>query len=132
MPMVPYVVEKSGREERVYDIYSRLLKDRIIFLRGEVDEDSANLIVAQLLYLDREDPEKDINLYINSPGGVIYAGLAIWVLYGLLHALMEAPFHMFPTNVTVITGSWAPYVKNYGPNQTFDFGSRAAALWLDR
>jgi ATP-dependent Clp protease protease subunit len=78
MPLVPYVVERSGREERVYDIYSRLLKDRIIFMQGVVDDDSANLIVAQLLHLQGEDPKADIHLYINSPGGSVTAGLAIY------------------------------------------------------
>ena len=67
MPMIPYVVEGSGREERVFDIYSRLLKDRIIFLQGVVDDDSANLIVAQILFLQFDDPKADIHLYINSP-----------------------------------------------------------------
>ena len=74
MPLVPYVVERSGREERVFDIYSRLLKDRIIFLQGEVDDDSANLIVAQMLFLQFDDPKADIHLYINSPGGSVTAG----------------------------------------------------------
>jgi ATP-dependent Clp protease protease subunit len=78
MPLVPYVVESSGREERVFDIYSRLLKDRIVFLQGPVDDTSANLIVAQLLYLQFEDPKADINLYINSPGGSVTAGLSIY------------------------------------------------------
>ena len=78
MPLVPYVVEGSGREERVFDIYSRLLKDRIIFLQGVVDDDSANLIVAQMLYLQFEDPKADIHLYINSPGGSVTAGMAIY------------------------------------------------------
>jgi ATP-dependent Clp protease protease subunit len=78
MPLVPYVVERSGREERVFDIFSRLLKDRIIFLQGVVDDDSANLIVAQLLYLQFEDPKADIHLYINSPGGSVTAGMAIY------------------------------------------------------
>src|ERR1700680_5152294 len=78
MPLVPYVVERSGREERVFDIYSRLLKDRIIFLQGVVDDHSANLIVAQLLYLQFEDPKADIHLYINSPGGSVTAGMAIY------------------------------------------------------
>lgn len=72
------VVEQTNRGERSYDIYSRLLKDRIIFLGGEVSDDSANLIIAQLLFLDAEDPEKDIHLYINSPGGSVSAGLAIY------------------------------------------------------
>jgi len=78
MPLVPYVVERSGREERVFDIYSRLLKDRIIFLQGGIDDNSANLIVAQMLFLQFDDPKADIHLYINSPGGSVTAGLSIY------------------------------------------------------
>src|SRR5687768_6062671 len=78
MPLIPYVVEGGGREERVFDIYSRLLKDRIIFLQGEVNDDSASLIVAQMLYLQFDQPKADIHLYINSPGGSVTAGLAIY------------------------------------------------------
>ena len=78
MSLVPYVVEQTSRGERSYDIYSRLLKDRIIFLDTEVNDASASLIVAQLLFLEAEDPEKDIHLYINSPGGSVTAGLAIY------------------------------------------------------
>lgn len=78
MTLVPYVVERSGREERVFDIYSRLLKDRIIFLQGVVDDNSANLIVAQMLFLQFDDPKADIHLYINSPGGSVTAGLSIY------------------------------------------------------
>jgi len=78
MPLVPYVIEQTNRGERSYDIYSRLLKDRIIFLGEEVTDITANLIVAQLLFLDAEEPGKDINLYINSPGGSVSAGLAIY------------------------------------------------------
>jgi len=78
MPLVPYVVEKSGREERVFDIYSRLLTDRIIFLGSSVNDEVANIIVAQMLFLQSEDPKKEIHLYINSPGGAISAGLAIY------------------------------------------------------
>jgi ATP-dependent Clp protease protease subunit len=78
MPLVPYVVEKSGREERVYDIYSRLLKDRIVFLGTSINDEVANTIVAQLLFLQSEDPQADIHLYINSPGGSVSAGLAIY------------------------------------------------------
>ena len=78
MPLVPYVVERSGREERVFDIYSRLLKDRIIFLQGAIDDNSANLIVAQMLFLQFDDPKEDIHVYINSPGGVVSAGLGIY------------------------------------------------------
>lgn len=76
--LVPIVIEKSGRTERAYDIYSRLLKDRIIFCGGQVDDNSANLIVAQILFLSNEDSRKDISIYINSPGGSITAGLAIY------------------------------------------------------
>ena len=78
MSLVPYVVEQTSRGERSYDIYSRLLKDRIIFLGEEVNEVTAGLVVAQLLFLESEDPGKDIHLYINSPGGVVTAGLAIY------------------------------------------------------
>lgn len=75
---VPIVVEQSGRGERSYDIYSRLLKDRIVFLGGPINDDVANLVIAQLLFLEAEDPDKDIHLYINSPGGVVTAGMAIY------------------------------------------------------
>ena len=78
MSLVPYVVEQTSRGERNYDIYSRLLKDRIIFLGEEVNETTASLVVAQLLFLESEDPGKDIQLYINSPGGMVTAGLAIY------------------------------------------------------
>ena len=78
MPLIPMVVEQSNRGERAYDIYSRLLKDRIIFIGSAIDNEVANLIVAQLLFLESEDPEKDISFYINSPGGIVTAGLAIY------------------------------------------------------
>lgn len=78
MALVPMVVEQTPKGERSYDIYSRLLKERIVFLNGQVEDNMANLIVAQLLFLEAEDPEKDIYLYINSPGGVVTAGLAIY------------------------------------------------------
>ena len=78
MSLVPYVIEQTSRGERSYDIYSRLLKDRIIFLGEEVNDVSASVIVAQLLFLEAEDPEKDIHLYINSPGGSVTAGMAIY------------------------------------------------------
>jgi len=78
MALIPMVVETTGRGERAYDIYSRLLKDRIIFLGTAIDDDVANLIIAQMLFLESEDPEKDINLYINSPGGSVSAGMAIY------------------------------------------------------
>ena len=78
MTLIPYVLEKSGREERVYDIYSRLLKDRIIFLGTQVNDEVSNLLVAEMLYLQSEDPKADIHLYINSPGGSISAGMAIY------------------------------------------------------
>lgn len=78
MGLVPMVVEQSGRGERAYDIFSRLLKERVVFLVGEVNDQSANLIVAQLLFLESENPDKDISLYINSPGGSVSAGMAIY------------------------------------------------------
>ena len=78
MSLVPYVIEQTSRGERNYDIYSRLLKDRIIFLGEEVNETTASLVVAQLLFLESEDPNKDIQLYINSPGGMVTAGMAIY------------------------------------------------------
>jgi len=78
MPLIPMVVEQSGKAERAYDIYSRLLKDRIIFLGTAIDDNVANLIIAQLLHLEAEDPQKDIYMYINSPGGSVTAGLAIY------------------------------------------------------
>ena len=78
MPLIPYVVEKSGREDRVYDIYSRLLTDRIIFLGQQVDDHISNALVAQMLFLQSDDPKADIHLYINSPGGSITAGMAVY------------------------------------------------------
>lgn len=78
MTLIPMVVEQTGRGERAYDIYSRLLKDRIIFLGTAIDDNVANLVIAQLLFLESEDPDKEIHLYINSPGGIVSAGLAIY------------------------------------------------------
>lgn len=78
MNYIPYVIEQTGQGERSYDIYSRLLKDRIIFIDREIDDNTASLVVAQLLFLEAEDPEKDINIYINSPGGSVTAGMAIF------------------------------------------------------
>ncbi len=78
MNYIPYVIEQTGQGERSYDIYSRLLKDRIIFIDREIDDNTASLVVAQLLFLEAEDPEKDINIYINSPGGSVTAGMAIY------------------------------------------------------
>jgi ATP-dependent Clp protease, protease subunit len=78
MPLIPMVVEQTNRGERAYDIYSRLLKDNIVFIGSHIDDNLSNLVIAQLLYLEAEDPEKDISIYINSPGGVVTAGLAIY------------------------------------------------------
>lgn len=78
MPLIPMVVEQEARGERSYDIYSRLLKDRIVMLNGPVEDTSANIVIAQMLFLEAENPDKDINLYINSPGGLVTAGLAIY------------------------------------------------------
>lgn len=84
--LIPMVIETSGRGERAYDIYSLLLKERIVFLGTPIDDQVANLIVAQLLFLDREDPKKDIHLYINSPGGMIYPGLAVYDTMQIVNA----------------------------------------------
>jgi ATP-dependent Clp protease protease subunit len=78
MNLIPIVIEQTGRGERAYDIYSRLLKDRIIFLGGVIDDDLANLVIAQMLFLESEDPDKDIHIYLNTPGGSVTAGLAIY------------------------------------------------------
>src|SRR3979411_112758 len=85
MALIPNVVETTARGERPYDIYSRLLRDRIIFLGTEIDDDTANLIIAQLLFLDSEDPDKEISIYINSPGGSLSAGLAIYDTMRYVH-----------------------------------------------
>ncbi len=78
MPLIPYVIEQSSRGERAFDIYSRLLRDRIVFLGSPLDDEIANLVIAQLLFLEADDPEKDIHIYINSPGGSVTAGLAVY------------------------------------------------------
>ncbi len=78
MPLIPFVIEQSQRGERAFDIYSRLLRDRIVFLGSPIDDEIANVVIAQLLFLEAEDPEKDIHLYINSPGGAVTAGLAVF------------------------------------------------------
>jgi ATP-dependent Clp protease protease subunit len=78
MTLIPIVIEKDGRGERAYDIYSRLLRERIVFLGTAIDDDIANLVIAQMLFLESEDPDKDIHLYINSPGGIVTSGLAIY------------------------------------------------------
>jgi ATP-dependent Clp protease protease subunit len=87
--VVPYVIEQTNRGERAYDIYSRLLKDRIIFLGTEIDDQVANVVIAQLLFLDSDDPEKDVHLYINSPGGSVHAGLGIFDTMRFIRAEVE-------------------------------------------
>ena len=99
--VIPMVIESSGRGERAYDIYSLLLKERIIFLGTPIDDQVANLIVAQLLYLNQQDPEREINMYINSPGGVIYAGLAI---YDTMQ-MVTNPINTFAVGVTASFGT---------------------------
>lgn len=99
--MVPMVIETTGRSERAYDIFSLLLRERIIFLGTPINDQIANLIVAQLLYLNREDPEREIQMYINSPGGVIYAGLAI---YDTMQQV-QAPISTFAVGVTASMGT---------------------------
>jgi ATP-dependent Clp protease protease subunit len=78
MPLVPVVVQQDSRGERSFDIYSRLLRERVVFVGTEINDETANLVVAQLLHLEAEDPDKDIQMYINSPGGIVYSGLAIY------------------------------------------------------
>jgi ATP-dependent Clp protease protease subunit len=85
MTLIPIVIEKDGRGERAYDIYSRLLKERIVFVGTPIDDDIANLVIAQMLFLESEDPDKDIHLYINSPGGVVTSGLAIYDTMQYIH-----------------------------------------------
>jgi ATP-dependent Clp protease protease subunit len=99
--LIPMVIETSGRGERAFDIYSLLLKERIVFLGTPINDQVANVIVAQLLFLDREDPEKDIQLYINSPGGVVYAGMAI---YDTMQ-LTRAPISTIAVGVTASFGT---------------------------
>ena len=90
MNYVPIVVEQSSRGERSYDIYSRLLKDRIVFVTGPIDDNMANVVIAQLLFLESEDPDKDIHLYINSPGGSVSAGMAIYDTMQYVRAWLPA------------------------------------------
>jgi len=99
--IIPSIVETTGRGERIYDIYSLLLKERIVFLGTAINDQIANLMVAQLLWLDREDPEREIQMYINSPGGVIYAGLAIYDTMQLI----KAPISTFAIGVTASFGT---------------------------
>ena len=101
MNMVPMVIDSSGRGERAYDIYSLLLKERIVFLGTPINDQIANLIVAQLLYLNSEDPNQPINMYINSPGGSIYAGLAIYDTMQMI----PAPVHTYAVGVTASMGT---------------------------
>ena len=91
MTLIPIVIEKDGRGERAYDIYSRLLKERIIFVGTAIDDDVANLVIAQMLFLESEDPDKDVHLYINSPGGVVTSGLAI---YDTMQYIRPRGFHV--------------------------------------
>ena len=107
MAYVPIVVEQTARGERSYDIYSRLLKDRIIFLDGQIEDHMANVIIAQLLFLEAEDPSKDIHLYINSPGGVVTAGLAIYDTMQYIH----------PDVSTICIGSCASMAANAMPSR---------------
>src|SRR5437764_6734169 len=117
--IIPSVIETSARGERAFDIYSLLLRERIIFLGTPIDDQIANLIIAQLLYLDREDPEKDINLYIHSPGGQITAGLAIYDTMQLAHAeIATYAVGMTASMGTVLLCSGAPGKRYCMPNST--------------
>ena len=104
--MIPMVIEQSGRGERSYDIYSRLLKERVIFLVGEVNDQTANLVVAQLLFLESENPDKDISFYINSPGGSVTAGMAIY-------DTLSSP--MCPRCAVALPPAWARSCSLQGP-----------------
>ena len=109
MSLVPYVIEQTSRGERNYDIYSRLLKDRIIFLGEEVNETTASLVVAQLLFLESEDPNKDIQLYINSPGGMVTAGMAT------APAALFLPVWQFMTPCSISNVMYQPSVSDWQP-----------------
>ena len=117
--VVPMVIESTGRTERAFDIYSLLLKERIIFLGTPIDDNIANLIIAQLLYLDREDPDKDINLYVHSPGGQITAGLAIYDTMQLVRSdVATYAVGMTASMGTVLLCSGAPGKRFCMPNST--------------
>lgn len=117
--VIPMVVENTGRIERAFDIYSLLLRERIVFLGTPVDDQVANLIIAQMLYLDREDPEKDIQLYINSPGGVITAGLAIYDTMQLVRPKVSTIcIGMAASMASVLLAAGAPKKRFALPNST--------------
>ena len=121
MSLVPYVVEQTSRGERNYDIYSRLLKDRIIFLGEEVNETTASLVVAQLLFLESEDPNKDIQLYINSPGGMVTAGMAIYDTMQFIRCDVS----------TICIGMAASMASSASRPRAWSFSGEAAAMPRD-
>jgi ATP-dependent Clp protease, protease subunit len=115
--LIPMVVEQTGRGERAYDIYSRLLKDRIIFLGTPIDDTIASLIIAQLIFLESEDPEKDINIYINSPGGAVSAGLAIYdTMQYIRPSVVTTCVGMAASFAAVLLAAGAPKKRNTLPN----------------
>jgi ATP-dependent Clp protease protease subunit len=117
--LIPMVIESTGRGERAFDIYSLLLKERIIFLGTAIDENVANVVVAQILYLDREDPEREISLYIHSPGGVIYAGLAIYdTMQAVRCPIKTIAVGSTASMATVLLASGAPGKRFALPNAT--------------
>jgi ATP-dependent Clp protease, protease subunit len=119
MPLIPIVIERGARGEREYDIYSRLLNDRIIFLGSPVDDEIANLVVAQLLHLESVDPDKDVSIYINSPGGSIYAGLAIYdTMQFIKPAVRRASAHRCPTAASSSTNR-RPGSRGWRPRSRF-------------
>ena len=128
-PLIPYVIEQTPRGERSYDIYSRLLNDRIVFLGEEITRDSANLVIAQLLHLESQDPDKDISLYIDSPGGEVYAGLGI----------LDTMNFIKPDVSTICVGmaasmasrSSAPARSRRTQSRTFSFSARTAAAPME-
>ena len=118
MSLVPYVIEQTSRGERSYDIYSRLLKERIIFLGEEVNDVTASLIVAQMLFLEAEDPEKDIQFYINSPGGSVTAGMAIWYNLGFKVDIRCGTILKRPLITSAIRGTWVGWTAQTEPRRS--------------
>lgn len=125
MSLVPYVIEQNSHGERSYDIYSRLLKDRIIFLGEEVNDTTASLVVAQLLFLEAEDPEKDIHLYINSPGGSVTAGMAIYDTMQFVKCDVSTICIGMAASMGGIPSGWRHKGQENGPSQCGDHDSSA-------
>ena len=130
--IVPMVVEQTNRGERAYDIFSRLLKERIIFINAPIEDGMANLIVAQLLFLDSEDPERDVQLYINSPGGVVTAGLLVYLVYASLFGgaltLLLLQFRVAPLPAMLAGHQWVQRLHRKDGGVPYGIALAAAAL----